>query len=145
MGKPDSTETDPAALGRAVDFDEDRLRVDPLEEGIEPPEHWSEATRYGTTPFEQQQGESVEQRIREEEPEVSEPESPDGPDLSVAADPPADVLEGVDRIFGDGESRSPEDELVEPDTPAIGRGQNADEAGGSVADAIRTPESETEW
>src|SRR5699024_12601808 len=31
--------------------------VDPLEEGMDPPEHWSEADAYGTAPVEQQQGE----------------------------------------------------------------------------------------
>ena len=53
----DSVETDPAALSSAEDLDEDRLRVDPLEEGIEPPE-LGEVDRYGMTPFEQRQGES---------------------------------------------------------------------------------------
>lgn len=142
-GKPDSTETDPVALSSAEDLDEDRLRVDPLEEGVEPAEHWSEATRYGTTPFEQQQGESLEERVREEEPDVDHVDVPSVPERSVAANPPPDVSEGTDHVSGDAESRSPADELPEPDTPAAGRGQIADE-GGSVADAIRDPESDTE-
>src|SRR5699024_1025121 len=97
-GMPDSTETDPAALSRAEDFDEDRLRLDPLEEGIEPPEHWSEASRYGTTPFEQSQGESLEQRVREEEPDIGQSDSDglfvDETKDSLAANPPPDVSEG---------------------------------------------------
>ncbi|MBF6248211.1 hypothetical protein IU471_32395, partial [Nocardia elegans] len=40
-GAPDSVETDPAALNSAEDLDEDRLRSDPLEAGMDPPEHWT--------------------------------------------------------------------------------------------------------
>ncbi len=35
---PDDVETDPAALSSSEDLDEDQLKVDPLEEGTEPPE-----------------------------------------------------------------------------------------------------------
>jgi hypothetical protein len=34
---PDSVESDPAALNSAADLDEDRLDVDPLEKGMDPP------------------------------------------------------------------------------------------------------------
>jgi hypothetical protein len=51
-GAPDPVETDPAALNAAEDLDEDRLRVDPLEQGMDPPEHWSGVTKYGMTPWE---------------------------------------------------------------------------------------------
>jgi hypothetical protein len=106
-GAPDAVEQDPAALNSAEDLDEDRLGVDPLEKGMDPPERWSAADQYGTTPFEQSQGQDLEHRIREEEPESQEfPGTP--------AEKPAD-------------------------SPASRRGQAADEAGGSVADAVRTP------
>ena len=36
-GPPDPVETDPAALNSAEDLDEDRLHVDPLEAGMDPP------------------------------------------------------------------------------------------------------------
>lgn len=136
-GPPDSAETDPAALSSAEDLDEDRLRVDPLEEGIEPPEHWSEADRYGTTTFEQRQGESLEQKVRQEQADVGEEKPPRGP---VAAAPTSELDDTVDYVTEDTEPVPPNDEPAEPDDPAIRRGQNADEVGGSVADAIRTPD-----
>ncbi|PXY27570.1 hypothetical protein [Prauserella muralis] len=141
VGLPDTAETDPAALNSAEDLDEDRLRVDPLEEGVEPPEHWSQADGYGNTPFEQQQGESLEQKVEQEEPDVTEPAVPERP---IAATPAPELDDSIDHRTEDVEPEPPNDEVVPPDTPAVRRGQNADEAGGSVADAIRVPESEDE-
>jgi hypothetical protein len=68
-GPPDDTETDPAALSSAEDLDEDRLGEDPLEAGREPPENWAAADGYGTTPFEQSQGEDLGDRLAQEEPD----------------------------------------------------------------------------
>src|SRR3954452_3366392 len=45
-GLPDAVERDPAALNSAEDLDEDRLRLDPLEAGMDPPERWSAADKY---------------------------------------------------------------------------------------------------
>jgi hypothetical protein len=69
-GAPDSVERDPAALNSAEDLDEDRLDADPLEEGMDPPEGWSEANRYGTTPYEQSQGEDLDRKLSAERPDV---------------------------------------------------------------------------
>ncbi|MFF5991583.1 hypothetical protein [Prauserella flavalba] len=140
-GMPDAAETDPAALNSAEDLDEDRLKVDPLEEGVEPPERWSEANRSGTTPFEQQQGESLDERLSEERPDVGENEPP-VPERPVAATPATELDDSIDHVAEDVEPVAPADESGEPSTPAIRRGQNADQAGGSVADAIRVPGSE---
>ncbi|WP_199435367.1 hypothetical protein [Qaidamihabitans albus] len=140
-GAPDEAETDPAALNSAEDLDEDRIDVDPLEEGVEPPEHWSEADRFGTTPFEQQQGETLDERLREERPDFTEPEAPERP---IAATPATELDDSIDYLSEEAEAVPPNDQAVPPDTPAIRRGQNADQAGGSVADAIRTPGSEEE-
>jgi hypothetical protein len=68
-GAPDPVETDPAALSAAEDLDEDRLEVDPQEEGMDPPERWSGADRYGTTPYEQEHPRGFGQRLGEEEPD----------------------------------------------------------------------------
>jgi hypothetical protein len=70
-GMPDQVERDPAALSSAEDLDEDRLQADPLEEGMDPPESWSGADRYGTTPFEESHRQDLEHRLREEEPDVT--------------------------------------------------------------------------
>lgn len=75
-GAPDSVEEDPAALGSAEDLDEDRLQEDPLEGGVEPPEQWSGVDRWGTTPAEQHEGEPLDERLAEEEPDRPAPSLP---------------------------------------------------------------------
>ncbi|WP_309113234.1 hypothetical protein [Saccharothrix sp.] len=104
-GAPDAVETDPAALNSAEDLDEDRLRADPLEAGMDPPERWSGADKYGTTPYEQAHARPLEDRLAEEEPET--------------ARDPVDAEEAAE---------------------AVGRGQSADEAGGSAGSAAREPD-----
>jgi hypothetical protein len=42
---------------------------DPLDEGYSPPEKWSPAEGFGNTPYEEAIGESLDQRIAQEEPE----------------------------------------------------------------------------
>lgn len=71
-GLPDQVETDPAALNSAEDLDEDRLQVDPLEEGVEPPEQWSRLEDHSRTPREEYEDRPLEARIREEQPDVFE-------------------------------------------------------------------------
>jgi hypothetical protein len=123
---------DPAETNRAEDLDEDRLKLDPLEAGMDPPEHWTQADRWGSTGFEQTHREDLEHRLREEQPD-------DPADLSVddewedpAADEPADVDVVVEPL-------PPDESLTEDQSDAVRRGQSADEAGGSVAESIRTP------
>lgn len=60
---------DPAELQSAGDLDEDELGVDPLEEGIEPPEHWSQTTAARPTPREAREGETLDERLAEERPD----------------------------------------------------------------------------
>jgi hypothetical protein len=43
---------------------------DPLDRGVIPPERWSAAIRYGTTGGEQEAGESLDQLLAEEEPDI---------------------------------------------------------------------------
>lgn len=137
-GLPDDVETDPAALNSSEDLDEDRLKVDPLESGMEPPEHWSVAERHGRTPLEEHEGESLDERVRQEQPDTEVPELPDPPVSSTPAteldasmdDPAVDPEEPLVRERED--TRQPSD--------AERRGQNADKAGGSVANALREPE-----
>ncbi|QNN54128.1 DUF5709 domain-containing protein [Nocardioides mesophilus] len=47
----------------------DRGLVDALDEGYSPPERWSPAEGFGNTPAEGHRGESLEQRMAQEEPE----------------------------------------------------------------------------
>lgn len=109
-GSPDSVEADPAALNSAEDLDEDRIKLDPLEAGMDPPERWSGVDKYGMTPYEEAHARPLDDRLAEEQP-----------DVPVAANP-------VDPV---------DEEAV---SEAARRGQLADEPGGSVAGAVRTPD-----
>src|SRR3954454_14336460 len=48
---------------------DDRGVGDALDEGIVPPQKWSAGQGYGTTAFEEASGETLDQRIPQEEPE----------------------------------------------------------------------------
>ncbi len=48
---------------------DDRGLDDPLEEGYSPPEKWSAGEGFGNTPFEEAVGETLDQRLAQEEPE----------------------------------------------------------------------------
>jgi hypothetical protein len=155
-GQPDPVETDPAALNSAEDLDEDRLRADPLEAGMDPPERWSGADKYGTTPYEQRHPRPLGDRLAEEEPDI-QPESgtlaPSGDGQSAReAEMAADAGTLEDEMAADSESLDDLPEVrdetaLAPDEnldgemlrEAIGRGQASDEAGGSMASAERTP------
>lgn len=128
---PDSVESDPAALNSAEDLDEDRLRVDPLEEGVEPPERYAFSDRFGTTPNEERDGEPLDERLRQERPDV-QPEDPDRP-------PAAGRI--VDEGRGQAEALVVDDATAESD-PSVEEDQNADKPGGSVAETLRTPPTE---
>lgn len=132
---PDAAESDPAALSSSEDLDEDRLRVDPLEEGVEPPEHYTHSDRFGTTPNEEHDGESLDERLREERPDVQPEDVAERPrtddELDASID---DVGSGPETLVDEGPVA---DAGVEED-------QNADKAGGSVAETIRTPPREPE-
>lgn len=71
VGRDPEDLQDPAELQSAGDLDEDELGVDPLEEGVEPPEHWSQATRARPTPREEREGDTIDERLSEERPEPS--------------------------------------------------------------------------
>lgn len=48
---------------------DDRGLSDPLDEGYSPPEKWSAGEGFGNTPYEEAIGETLDQRIAQEEPE----------------------------------------------------------------------------
>jgi hypothetical protein len=48
---------------------DERGLAEPLDEGYSPPEKWSPAEGFGNTPYEEAIGETLEQRIAQEEPE----------------------------------------------------------------------------
>jgi hypothetical protein len=64
------TDPDEIPLDTAEETDEDELGVDPLDEGVEASYRWSGANSFGTTSAEQRAGEPLEDRLRQEEPDV---------------------------------------------------------------------------
>jgi hypothetical protein len=137
---PDAVETDPNALSSSEGLDEDRLQLDPLEEGVEPPEHWSAVNRFGMTHFEQQQRESLEERVQEEQADVQPAEVPERPLAATPADQLDESVDDADTAEGGADRTAPPEEATDDlSAYAVSEGRAADEAGGSVAEAIRTP------
>ncbi len=106
----DTTQLQPADT---LDGDLDR---DVLDDGYTPPDHYVAADRFGTTPREQQQGEGLERRLREEEPEVWEREDKARQDRVGGDDP--DAIEGQEDFVGDADPGRPVGHLVAPDEGA---------------------------
>ncbi|MGY1868528.1 MULTISPECIES: hypothetical protein [Nocardia] len=126
-GAPDAVESDPAALSSAEDLDEDRLRSDPLEAGMDPPEHWTGATKYGVTAWEQAHPRPFGERLAEEEPDVDPNRAPETEETRPGR------TERLEDITSDSDGIQVDHRYEEE------IGVAADIAGGSVADEIRRP------
>jgi hypothetical protein len=59
-------------LNASEGTDSDELRYDDGDVVVDPPETWSEADRFGMTAREEREGESLDDRLAEEEPDVSD-------------------------------------------------------------------------
>jgi hypothetical protein len=124
---------DPVPENAAEDLDEDRLRLDPLEDGMDPPEHWSQAMGHGTTPREEREGQDLDHRLREEQP-----------DDVVPAPPPIDEIDRMD-ARGELEGHPADDgelpfahEVDLPPEETLS-GPSLDQDAESVARELRTP------
>ena len=95
---------------------------DPLDRGVVPPERWSAAMRFGTTAAEQEDGESLDQRLAEEEPDSLE--------LDGDPDPRAGRLVAADEEDDGAE----EDDLEAHDAGIDGGSSTAEEAAVHVVD-----------
>ena len=120
---------------------------DPLDRGVAAPQRWSAAIRYGSTAEEQQAGESLDQMLAEEEPDVVGDEDDEAiGDLAgdeYAGDEDVDGLlldDGPDpragRLVAEDEGAHPDEEadLVARDTGIDGGGATAEEAAMHVVD-----------
>ncbi|BBZ46423.1 hypothetical protein [Mycobacterium parmense] len=88
-------------LNASESTDSDELLNDDGDVVVDPPEGWSEADRFGMTAREEREGESLDQRLAEEEPDVTV----DSPVAVVADDPPGRAHRGqIDGAPEDGES-----------------------------------------
>ncbi|WP_200302481.1 DUF5709 domain-containing protein [Streptomyces adelaidensis] len=99
----------PLDLQDAVD---ERTYDDMLDEGYSPPEKPLGVTKAGTTAAEQREGESLDERLRQEVPDVREPAGDGIGDLPGGEGEPRDPEAGTDRA---GRLVAP-DEGAHPDT-----------------------------
>jgi hypothetical protein len=112
---------------------DDRGLTEPLDEGYSPPEKWSVAEGYGNTPAEEEAGETLDQRIAQEEPE------PDPYDEAALEreDVGGEVgRERAGRLVDEDEGLGPDEEkdLVGDDVGIDGAGASAEEAAVHVLD-----------
>jgi hypothetical protein len=116
-------------------LDDDDL-VDVLDRGFSPAEKWSVGEGFGNTPFEEATGETLDQRMRQEEPEA-DPYAEDSDDDQDEADPDpetgslragrlVDSDEGLEEDF--------EKDLVGHDVGIDGAGASAEEAAMHIVD-----------
>ena len=105
----------------------DRGLTEPLDEGYSPPEKWSVAEGYGNTPLEEELGETLDQRLAQEEPEPDPYEE--------AATETEDVggevgTERAGRLVDEDEGLGPDvdSELIGEDVGVDGAGASAEEA-----------------
>ena len=94
--------------GQPYDTLVDRGVDDALDEGYSPPEQYSSAERFGNTAEEMHQGESFEERLRQEEPDINVMYGDD--------EPPGNEVPLDDDILADGEvGEARAGRLVDPD------------------------------
>ncbi|MEI8411877.1 MULTISPECIES: DUF5709 domain-containing protein [unclassified Kribbella] len=116
---------------QAEDTLNDRGVDDLLDEGYSPPEKWSAGEGFGTTADEALQGESLDQRIAQEEPDT-DPYAEDGEDVGG---PEVGVVRSGRLVAPDeGAHSDDEDELVAADVGFAGAAASAEEAAVHVVD-----------
>ena len=117
---------DDGVLDTSESLDDDRV-ADPLDTGIAPADRWAGANRFGTTIAEQRAGESLDQRLAEEEPDV---------------DPDAEVPDDEDELARRGYEREPRSGRLVAENAGFGEDDEADlvaedvgvDAGGASAE-----------
>jgi hypothetical protein len=112
----------------------DRGTEDVLDEGYSPPEKWSPGERFGNTPFEEATGETLEQRLAQEEPE---PTIDDGEFLDDGEVGSARAGRLVDPNEGIGEDQ--DSEMIGSDVGIDGAGASAEEAAVHIVDDSEPP------
>jgi Family of unknown function (DUF5709) len=110
---------------------------DPLDRGVVPPERWSAGVRYGVTAGEQAEGESLDQLLAEEEPDLEQDAEDTEDEDEDAGDEDVDGLlldDGPDpragRLVAEDEGAHPDEEedLVASDAGIDGGAATAEEA-----------------
>jgi hypothetical protein len=94
----------------------DRGVDDALDEGYSPPENYRGVTAFGTTPAEARQGESLDERLRQEVPDQRYDDG--GPQTRTAVDPDPRWSEAGEFYDGDQVGDARAGRLVAPDEGA---------------------------
>ena len=105
------------------------LRSDPLDTGYSPPDYEPKNTRFGTTAEEQRTGETLDQRLAEEEPDISADDVARGDeDVFADIDSAPDVRAG--RLYAPDEGAHGDDEsdAIAYDAGISGGSASAEEA-----------------
>jgi hypothetical protein len=124
-------ETQPQGEGDSLV--DDRGLDEPLDEGYSPPEKWSPAQRYGNTPLEEERGETLDQRIAQEEPEEDPYEAAAAAGENVGGEV-GDERAGRLVAEDEGVHTDTEKDLVADDVGIDGAGASAEEAAVHVVD-----------
>lgn len=120
----------------------DRGVDDVLDEGYSPPEQWSSAERFGNTLEEQREGESFEERLRQEVPE-EQPVFGQDPETALSVSPEDEFLddgevgdERAGRLVDPNEGIGVDEEkdLVGDEVGIDGAGASAEEAAVHIVD-----------
>jgi hypothetical protein len=114
----------------------DRGLTEPLDEGYSPPEKWSAGEGYGNTPYEEEVGETLDQRIAQEEPEPDPYEEAESEVENVGGEV---GNERAGRLVDEDQGLGPDEEkdLVGEDVGIDGAGSSAEEAAVHVIDDDR--------
>ena len=112
--------------GDGDSMSDDRGLTEPLDEGYSPPEKWSVGQGYGNTPLEEELGETLDQRIAQEEPEPDPYAEEDVEDLDdgEVGNARAGRLVAPDEGAGEDE----DSEMFAEDAGIDGAGASAEEA-----------------
>ena len=112
--------------GDGDSLSDDRGLTEPLDEGYSPPERWSAGQGYGNTPLEEELGETLDQRLAQEEPEPDPYAEEDVEDLDdgEVGDARAGRLVAPDEGVGEDE----DSEMFADDAGIDGAGASAEEA-----------------
>ncbi len=116
--------------GQPYDTLEDRGVEDILDEGFSPPEKWSPAQKFGNTAEEMREGETLDQRLAQEEPDIEPDLEGDLLDDGEVGDRRAGRLVDPDEGIG----MDTEKDLVGYEVGIDGAGASAEEAAVHIVD-----------
>jgi hypothetical protein len=110
---------------------DDDATADPLDVGIAAPDRWSGANRFGTTAAEQREGETLDQRLAEEVPDIdADDDSDEDEDEDELSRRGYEREPRAGRLFAEDEGLGPDEE---PDAVAFDAGVDSGAASAEEA------------